>query len=346
MLRSLLLSIFTLLAGAHSASAEPATLQIRWVGDIAFDSSRSLPPGGPSRALRSLQPLLQSDLTLGNLEGTLGNSGTSKCSGGSNCYAFQAPSSYAQGFARLGFAGMNQANNHAYDAGAAGFKNTARSLQAAGIASIGARNTITRFTRNGISVAVVGFSPYPWSDSVLHLRRLTARVRRADERTDVVIVLAHLGAEGAAATHIRPGVETAFGEQRGDPQRFAHTAINAGADLVLASGPHVIRGIERYHNRLIAYSLGNFAGYHTLSTGGILSQSGILQLEVDQRGALVEGRWISLLLDQAGIPRRDWSNQAAQTVGALSRTDFGNARYRIRSNGWFDNRPVIAAHGS
>lgn len=40
---------------------------------------------------------------------------------------------------------------------------------------------------------------------------------------------------------------------------FAHLAIDAGADLVLGHHPHVLQGLELYKNRLIAYSLGNFA---------------------------------------------------------------------------------------
>lgn len=40
---------------------------------------------------------------------------------------------------------------------------------------------------------------------------------------------------------------------------FAHYAIDKGADLVMGSHPHVIQGIEKYKNKYIAYSLGNFA---------------------------------------------------------------------------------------
>ena len=54
--------------------------------------------------------------------------------------------------------------------------------------------------------------------------------------------------------------------------------INAGADLVVGSGPHVLRGVEQYHGRLIAYSLGNFAGFKNFALGGTLSLSGILRV--------------------------------------------------------------------
>jgi poly-gamma-glutamate capsule biosynthesis protein CapA/YwtB (metallophosphatase superfamily) len=44
--------------------------------------------------------------------------------------------------------------------------------------------------------------------------------------------------------------------------------IDAGADLVLGHSPHVPRALELHKGKLIAYSLGNFMGYWTLSTDG------------------------------------------------------------------------------
>jgi Putative enzyme of poly-gamma-glutamate biosynthesis (capsule formation) len=41
--------------------------------------------------------------------------------------------------------------------------------------------------------------------------------------------------------------EIYLGEDRGNPEAFAHMAIDAGASLVIASGPHVLRGMQFYH---------------------------------------------------------------------------------------------------
>ena len=75
-----------------------------------------------------------------------------------------------------------------------------------------------------------------------------------------MVVQVHMGAEGSAGHAVRPGNEIFFGENRGDPIEFAHAVIDAGADLVVGHGPHVMRAMEFYKGRLIAYSLGNFAG--------------------------------------------------------------------------------------
>ena len=115
----------------------------------------------------------------------------------------------------------------------------------------------------------------------------------------------HAGAEGSGAMHVPHGTETFLGENRGDSRRFAHAVVDAGADLVVGSGPHVIRGMERYHGRLIAYSLGNFAGYKNFGTGGTLSLSAILSVQLRGDGAFAGGTWISLRLDGNALPHPD-----------------------------------------
>src|SRR6185312_7137221 len=114
--------------------------------------------------------------------------------------------------------------------------------------------------------------------------------------------------------HTPAGSEFYLGEDRGDARTFAHAAIDAGASIVLGSGPHVIRGVERDRGHLIAYSLGNFVGYHTLAGGGPLDDSGILRVKLGARGRLLAARWLSVRL-LGGLPRRDFSNAAAKVVG-------------------------------
>ena len=131
-----------------------------------------------------------------------------------------------------------------------------------------------------------------------------ARVQSAADQADIVVAFFHAGAEGADKTHVPDGPETAFGEYRGDSRRFARTAIDAGADLVLGSGPHVLRGVELYKNRLIAYSLGNLAGYKNFGTGGNSSLSALLTVAVTPTGRFFAGRIDSLRLNGSAIPSR------------------------------------------
>lgn len=308
-------------------------MKIGWAGDIAFSSRQGLPRGGPERALRGVAGYLTGvDTMAGNLEGTLGHGGASKCSRGlSNCYAFQAPASWARGLRAAGFDLMNNANNHFNDYGTTGRRQTLAALRGAHIAHTGQPGQITIVRVRTLRVAYVGFAPYPWAASLLDIPAARRLVARAAHHADLVVAIVHAGAEGAGATHVPHGGETAFGENRGRSRAFAHAVVSAGADLVVGSGPHVLRGIECYRRRVIAYSLGNFAGYRTVGTGGVLSLSGVLHIELDRHGGLLGGRLLPVHLVSPGIPRR--GGASISQVRRLSRHDFGGRACAISHRG-------------
>jgi hypothetical protein len=318
----------------HPRQRSPS-LSLTWVGDISLSTSYGLPPD-PERSLFAgvKRHLAASTITIGNLEGTLGSGGGSKCAADKeNCFAFQAPPNYARVLKRAGFDVMNLANNHAFDYGATGQGETLAALKRQRLGFTGRPGEMLIRRARGITVAVLGFAPYPWAAELRDIDGARQLVSRARRRADIVVVTMHAGAEGSDQTHTPSGTEVAFGENRGDTRGFAHAVVQAGADLVLGSGPHVVRGTERYKGRLIAYSLGNFLGYHTFSTGGTLSLSGILRVRLDASGRLLGGRWISVRLDGAGIPHVDGSKESARFVRSLSAQDFGRRAYPMNASG-------------
>lgn len=319
----------------HKRSLRSVTLE--WVGDMAMSTERGLPPGGLDRALAPVAgDLRAADITLGNLEGTLSTGGVSKCTSrpGPRCFAFQAPPSYAFALRSLGFDLVNQANNHSMDFGASGRAQTVAALDRAGIAHTGFPGQITYVRANGIRVAFVGFAPYAFDANLLDLAGARALVRRARSHAAIVVAIIHAGAEGAGQLHTPFGSQFYLGENRGDARAFAHAVIGAGASLVLGSGPHVIRGIERDRERLIAYSLGNFVGYHTLGGGGVLDDSAILRVTLDPRGRVLAARWIPITL-VAGLPRPDRTGASTRLVRTLSAQDFPTRHWNIGSDGVF-----------
>ncbi len=92
-------------------------------------------------------------------------------------------------------------------------------------------------------------------------------MRRARRSAAIVVAIIHAGAEGADRLHTPRGTQFFLGENRGNARAFAHAMINAGASIVFGSGPHVIRGIERYRGHLIAYSLGECRLPHARRAG-------------------------------------------------------------------------------
>jgi hypothetical protein len=316
----------------------PASFTLQWAGDMALSTERGLPPGGFTGAVHAMRGYLGSaDLTVGNLEGTLSVGGGSKCgagAGGGTCFAFQAPPAYAQQLHAAGFDVVNQANNHSMDYGGSGRAQTLAALHRAGIAQTGLPGEITTVRVGATHVAFVGFAPYSFAADLLNIPAAQALIRRARRQARIVVVLIHAGAEGADRDHTPYGEEYFLGEDRGDPRAFAHAAIDAGASLVLGSGPHVIRGVERYRDRPIAYSLGNFVGYHTLSGGGLLSESGVFRVTLSDRGGLLAARWISVHLTD-GLPHPERGNAAAALVARLSREDFPTRHFDIAADGRF-----------
>ena len=137
---------------------------------------------------------------------------------------------------------------------------------------------ITVVKAHGIKVAFVAFAPYHYDASLLDLPAARVLIKRAAREANIVVVYMHAGAEGPDADHVTGHEEYYLGEDRGNAEAFAHMAVDAGASLVIASGPHVLRGMQFYQRHLIAYSVGNFASYGDFSTEADLGMSVILHV--------------------------------------------------------------------
>jgi Bacterial capsule synthesis protein PGA_cap len=310
------------------------TVRIAAVGDITLGRTPSLPDGGAFALLRGARSALRGGVVLGNLETTLATGGPAKCAPGAvSCFSFRAPPGYALALRRLGFTVLNLANNHAYDYGAVGQKETVRALRRARLADTGRPGEITYRRVGRVRVALVGFAPYDWAQSLLDLAAARRLVRKADRHADVVVATMHAGAEGVDHAHVEPGPESYLGEQRGNVVAFAHAAVNAGADVVIGHGPHVLRGLEWYHGHLIAYSLGNFSSYRTLAVGGVLGVSMVLQVTLRADGRFVRGRIVALRLVGVGAPTVDRDRAAVARVRSLSKDDFGRRAMRVTARG-------------
>ena len=117
--------------------------------------------------------------------------------------------------------------------------------------------------------------------------------------------------------------ESLGAEPRGDLRRWARAVIDAGADAVVGHGPHVLRGMEFYRGRLIAYSLGNFLTYRGFNLTGPLGITGVLQLEFTGERTLRRARLVPMLQIPQRGPVPDADGAAVQLVRRLSAEDFG-----------------------
>lgn len=311
------------------------------VGDIMMGSNyptnASLPPNDGRDILSGVNDVLQNaDISLGNLEGTLLNSGgkVKECGTPENCHAFRMPEHYAQYLKDAGFDYMNLANNHSGDFGMVGRESTMNTLEQYEIKYAGLEAAKTSIIEiNKIKIGFAGFAPNWGTCDLNNLPGAKELVKDLKKKCDIVVVCFHGGAEGTGAQRVRNETEYYLGEKRGNVVEFAHGVIDAGADIVLGSGPHVARAMELYEGKIIAYSLGNFCTYGKFGLAGVLGIAPILKVYVDSKGNFIKGEITSIKQKGRGIPELDDENKSAQLISKLTQMDFPNTKINIDSEG-------------
>lgn len=332
------LCLLLILSSSLIASTDDS-ITVAAVGDIMLGSTfpvDRLPPEDGAKVLLPFASILSSaDIAFGNLEGPMLDGGTSSKCGkrSSNCYAFRVPTRYGRYLKEAGFDVMSLANNHANDFGSEGMLSSKRVLAELGIAHTAEAGDIAQLQVKGRKIEVIGFATNAISYNLNDLETARRVVTEASNRADIVIVSFHGGAEGAANQNVPQGVEIYLGERRGDLRRFTHTVVDAGADLVLGHGPHVIRGMEVYKQRLIAYSLGNFATYGGFNLNGVLGLSMVLEARIALDGRILGGRVHPARQEKPGGPLQDSERAIIPIVNHLSTTDFGSSAVQVSGDG-------------
>jgi len=275
------------------------------------------------------------DISVGNLEGVLLDGGQpgKKCSNPAACYLFRSPTRYADHYKAAGFDVLSLANNHARDFREEGRTSSMQALAARGIHHSGREGDFASLAVNGLNVAVLAYAVTQESNLALDYDLAFATVEQYARSHDIVIVTFHAGAEGADVTHIPFAEEEYYGEPRGDVVWFARGVVDAGADLVIGHGPHVVRGMERYKNRLIAYSLGNFATYYGISVAGIKGIAPILTATLDGAGNFLSGEIVSTVQLRPAGPSIDKEQRALNLLRDLSIADFGTPGLHFQPDG-------------
>ncbi|MHA7132714.1 CapA family protein [Oerskovia turbata] len=317
-----------------SPAQREGEVSIGATGDILlYDVGHRIPDDRGAGHFDQVREWFTQDLVTGNLEQAVSpDTGADKCGQSDKCFAFRSETSDAGAFSP--FTILNLANNHSRDYGQPGYDNTKAALASVGTQTVGDRDQIVYSEHGDITVAMIGFAPYGHTNRVTDLRQVQALVRTADEHADVVVVQAHMGAEGPDAGAVTRGTETMYGENRGDPVAFSHAAIDAGADLVLGHGPHVLRGMEWHRGRLIAYSLGNFGGGGVFGKDPATRYGAYLSVRLRADGAVLAGRVESVRFSyDDGIPLPDPDGHAAQLMNQRGQRDFPQTNASIGADG-------------
>lgn len=178
-------------------------------------------------------------------------------------FTFRVDPSYVRIFQEIGVDVATVANNHALDFGVNAFTDSLDTLDQAGIARVGGGRTLSEAkapvirTVGDSTVGILGASRVipvsSWAAGNARPGMFTAydqapllnEISDLSSQCDYTVVYLHWGIE-----------KDEYPQEY--QRKLAYACIDAGADLVVGSHPHVLQGFETYKGKLIAYSLGNF----------------------------------------------------------------------------------------
>lgn len=177
------------------------------------------------------------ELTCINLEGTFTDTGNAL----QKAHTFRGPTSYINILTQNSVEFVSLANNHTMDYGQVGYDSTLATLDGAGISYVERDGSAIVTTSNGLKIGFYGAVYY-----VMETETITEAIGKLREEADIVIFVPHWGYETNPY-------------RNEDQLELAHAVIDAGADIVWGSHPHVLQEMEFYNGGVICYSLGNFS---------------------------------------------------------------------------------------
>ncbi|MDP3965765.1 MAG: CapA family protein, partial [bacterium] len=301
-------------ADSYIWPAKPRLATIIFGGDMIFDRSvrRVIDVKGGDFIFSCIDGVLEdADLVVANLEGPIteyASVSASSTPGDEFNYTFTFPPSTAELLYEHNIRMVNLGNNHILNFGWEGARSTTRYLQEAGITYFGlpagaseradgpAEQGIAEGTVRGIKLAFINyneFAPAEHSNILQNVGMSSTTIRQIQEARAsgyIPVVYTHWGIEYATTS-------SAYSRE------LAHSFVDAGAEIVIGSHPHVVEESETYRGKRIYYSLGNFIFDQyfnedvqhglliqvTFGQGGVLSVREIpVELKRDRRTCPVE----------------------------------------------------------
>lgn len=242
---------------SESSSKTPTkknfTIKLSFAGDVMIANSDTMTYKGsftqyadentPDYFLSEVQSVFANDdFTTVNLENVLTDNEEleKRDKGHDRAFWFRAPTDYTQILTIGSVEGVSIANNHTYDYGYEGYKDTTAAVKAAGL-NYGNFEEIMYYEKNGFKIAVICYGLWR-PNGVPTVKNL---IKKAEKNSDYQILYFHGGEEGIYV-----------------PEEWkvtaCHELVDAGADLIIGNHPHVLQSREIYNDTEIIYSLGNF----------------------------------------------------------------------------------------
>ena len=244
-------------------SSETADVVVNFTGDCVFTNHFERHIGDDiASVFRDISWFRQADINMINLEHPITTFNEEE----EKEFTFKMDPGYLELLQMENINLVNVANNHIYDYGIRGIDDTMHHLDSIHVAYVGIGKSLQEarepviFTIKGKRLGFLGYfggaGQFAATDTTSGIAPrypsyILSDIRKLKPDVDFVIVSFHWGVENE-----RYPEEWQVG--------LGRACIDAGADLIVGHHPHILQGIERYKDGVIAYSLGNFifGGYH------------------------------------------------------------------------------------
>lgn len=228
--------------------------QLFFVGDMMFDRGiryYAQKNGGNDFIFEKISStLLDNDIVIGNLEGPITENKSislGTIAGSTNNYYFTFDPSWADTLYKNNVKIVNIGNNHILNFKRGGLYSTKKYLDQANIGYFGSPDYPKSISSeiNGTKITFISYNEFSYLPEGIEVKSTIEEIQKAKGFSDIIIVLPHWGIE--------------YNLNVSENQRtIARDFINAGADIIIGTHPHVIEPIEIYKGKRIYYSLGNF----------------------------------------------------------------------------------------
>ncbi len=230
-----------------------ARVEVMFGGDMMFDRTirTTMDEKGGNFVFSCIDDVLRhAHMVVANLEGPItanDSKSTGSEVGAPDNYTFTFPTSTAAFLFAHHVSIVNLGNNHIQNFGRSGVRSTMDALRSAGVTYFGdpIEHTVAEREVGGVRLAFINyneFGPVGWKEEA---STTLEQIRNERAKEYITVVYTHWGIEYATTSPPRV-------------QELAHRFVDAGAEIVVGSHPHVIEEHEVYTGKYIYYSLGNF----------------------------------------------------------------------------------------
>ena len=240
---------------------------------------------------------------------------------------------YSTALREAGFTALSLANSHVADFGIEGMQTTMNSMRRAGIefAGLKAMQDYHTFERDGLKYGFIAFGTSVHTLSMADSTLIHNMVAGLADQCDIVVVAFSLNETmGTLHTGHTPTRISTYMQQA---TSFAHTCVNAGADIVYGNGLGHPLPLELYKDRLIIYGLGNFCTPYGVSYTGELGAAPLADVRLFADGTFKSAQIVSFRQANNTGPAADPSHEAARVIKAMTERHFPKTELKAEDDG-------------